>query len=322
METVSRDAAGAGMTIARARIFLFMFVALAYAAAFPIVWLQGMAIDYGSFGVLLKSIALPAVAGILYALFRRMEPMRVALEAILCGFLLMIPIGLCSYAAVGANFPLADDTLAQMDMALGFDWRTFVGLVDARPIFATVLEYAYQSFTPQLFLTPVFLVFGGKHVRAYAMVAAYGLLCFAACLISVWFPAIGAYAAYDMSALGLVNIDTYFGFAFLEQFNGVRGDPNFAFSLTEMMGILTFPSVHVGVAVICAWAMWDIRRLRYPFLALNVLMGLSAITHGGHYLVDVIAGVGVAAATIVVVTAVFKLSPVRRASEAATATAA
>jgi len=322
METVCRDAAGAGMSIARARIVLFAFVALAYVVAFPIVWLQGMAIDYGSFGVLLKAIVLPAAAGIVYAVFRRMEPMRVALEAILCGFLLMIPIGLCSYAAVGANFPLADDALTQMDKALGFDWRTFVGLVDARPVLATVLEYAYQSFTPQLFLTPVFLVFGGKHVRAYAMVAAYGLLCFAACLISVWFPAIGAYAAYDMSALGLNNIDTYFGFAFLEQFNGVRGDPNFTFSLTEMMGILTFPSVHVGVAVICAWALWEVRRLRYPFLVLNLFMGISAITHGGHYLVDVIAGIGVAAAAIALVTAVFRLSPGQRACEAEAATAA
>lgn len=310
------------MTIARARIILFVFVALADAMAFPIVWLQGMAIDYGSFGVLLKSIVLTAVAGILYAVFRRMEPMRVALEAILCGFLLMIPIGLCSYAAIGANFPLADDALAGMDKALGFDWRAFVSLVDARPVLATVLEYAYQSFTPQLFLTPVFLVFGGKYTRAYAMVAAYGLLCFAACLTSVWFPAVGAYAAYDMSALGLANINTHFGFAFLEQFHGVRGNPNFVFSLTEMMGILTFPSVHVGVAVICAWALWDVRRLRYPFLVLNILMGLSAITHGGHYLVDVIAGVGVAALAIAVVTAVFKLSPVRRANKAIAATAA
>jgi membrane-associated phospholipid phosphatase len=322
METVCRDAAGAGMSIARARIVLFAFVGLAYAVAFPIVWLQGMAIDYGSFAVLLKAIVLPAAAGIVYAVFRRMEPMRVALEAILCGFLLMIPIGLCSYAAIGVNLPVADEALIRMDNALGFDWRAFIGFVDARPVLATVLEYAYQSFTPQLLLTPVLLVMFGKPVRAYAMVTAYGLLCLASSLISAWYPALGTYVVYNVTADSLANINAHFGFAFIEQFNGVRDDPNFIFVLTEMMGILTFPSVHAAVAALCAWALWDVRALRYPFLVLNILMAISAVSHANHYLVDVIAGIGVAAVAIALVKAVFRLSPGQRACEAEAATAA
>ncbi len=68
-----------------------------------------------------------------------------------------------------------------------------------------------------------------------------------------------------------------------------------------MMGILTFPSVHAAVAMLCAWAMWPIRPLRYPFLLLNILMTVSAVSHAGHYLADIIAGIGIAAATIAIV---------------------
>jgi membrane-associated phospholipid phosphatase len=44
-----------------------------------------------------------------------------------------------------------------------------------------------------------------------------------------------------------------------------------------------------------------ISLLRLPFAILNLLMAVSAISHGGHYLVDIIAGFVVAAAAIAAV---------------------
>jgi membrane-associated phospholipid phosphatase len=63
-------------------------------------------------------------------------------------------------------------------------------------------------------------------------------------------------------------------------------------------GIVTMPSGHAAGAFLCAWAAWDMKLLRIPLLLLNVLMAVAAISHGGHYLVDILAGGMVAALSI------------------------
>jgi len=47
--------------------------------------------------------------------------------------------------------------------------------------------------------------------------------------------------------------------------------------------------------------MWKTPVLRYVFLLLNAAMCISAVTHGAHYLVDVLAGMAIAAGTIAAV---------------------
>jgi membrane-associated phospholipid phosphatase len=69
--------------------------------------------------------------------------------------------------------------------------------------------------------------------------------------------------------------------------------------LSNLDGIVTFPSFHAAAAVLLAWAASGIPFLRYPMIALNFLMLISAIPIGGHYAIDVIAGSLVAAVSIV-----------------------
>lgn len=63
---------------------------------------------------------------------------------------------------------------------------------------------------------------------------------------------------------------------------------------------VTFPSFHAGAAPLLGWGFWPVARLRWPLVTLNVVMAASAIPIGGHYVVDIIAGVMVAAAGIAV----------------------
>ena len=66
----------------------------------------------------------------------------------------------------------------------------------------------------------------------------------------------------------------------------------------SLTGIITFPSFHAAGAVILAWGWRGMRGLAWPGLILNLLMILSALIGGGHYLVDLVAGAAVAAASI------------------------
>jgi hypothetical protein len=49
-------------------------------------------------------------------------------------------------------------------------------------------------------------------IRAYAFVLAYAAICILSSLVSVWFPAVGAYASYGVSGDDRANINTHFGF--------------------------------------------------------------------------------------------------------------
>lgn len=141
------------------------------------------------------------------------------------------------------------------------------------------------------------------------MIFAYYILCAISSVISIWYPALGTCVVYGIEAESLSNINAKFGYFFLEQFYAVREAGLFVMRLDESAGILTFPSVHAGVAALCAWAAWDVKWLRAPFGLLNVAMAISAISHGSHYLVDVIAGVAVAGLCVGVATFVFYRRP-------------
>lgn len=223
---------------------------------------------------------------------------RDVLDIFIAGFVVITPLTISTYLAISIGFPITDDILASWDAAIGFNWLSFVAYVEARPWLASTLRVAYASFFPQIFLVPILLAATGSSLRAASVVTAYVIICLGASFISVWFPAVGAYEAMNLNANDFTNIHTKYGYHFIQQFYEVRQNPNFVFSEEHAAGILTFPSVHAGVAAICAWGAWALRFARWPLALLNVAMATAAISHGGRYLVDVGAGIGLAAASI------------------------
>ena len=73
------------------------------------------------------------------------------------------------------------------------------------------------------------------------------------------------------------------------------------FSSEVIGGIVTFPSFHTSAAVLLAWAFWPMPFVRWAALIVNVAMLASSVIIGGHYVVDIFAGVGVAVISLVVV---------------------
>lgn len=271
-------------------------------------------VDYVQICYFLGYFLAVALAAHYYCSRRGLIQLRALSDAMVCGLLLTVPVMLSTYLVIYIKMPLADDVLTSWDTAIGVDWLKFITFVDQAPMLAHSLGLAYQSFSYQLLLLPIILAITGQILRVYQMVIAYALICFVSSFISIWFPALGTYTIYEMDAGSLQNINAYYGYFFLEQFNAVRNDPNFVFRLQETAGILTFPSVHAGVAALCAWAAWSIKVARYPLLLLNVLMAVSAVSHANHYVIDVIAGVLVAAVCVFFTS---RLTAVRPAVDAA-----
>lgn len=280
-----------------ARIALLAVTAVA-CAGLIFLPMTKIELDAGALYRILPSLAL--IFGIsLYLQKRNMLKLRGLMEVLGCAILITYASIVWSYAAISLAFPLADSSLIALDNRLGFQWLDFVSAIDRLPLLEAALFAAYQSFMFQLILIPLFLVAFGSAARGYMLVAGFGLLCMAASVISIWFPALGAHVAYRVDPASLKSLNAYFGYAFLEQFHAVRNDASFRLFVDKAAGILTFPSVHAGTALLCAWAAWRSRVLKLPIGILNIAMAVSAISHGSHYLVDVLAGVALAAVIVV-----------------------
>lgn len=289
------------LELIRARYGLLSLTVASYVVAFGLAQITGLKVDYAGVG---RSagyfVALMVVVGF-YCHVRKLNAMTFVLETVTCTLLLIVPVLVSTYLSIRVGMPTADAVLMSWDAALGLSWRGFIAFVDARPLLAEILGLAYLSFSFQLLLIPVVLIATGRPLRAYQMAIAYAVLCYISSVISIWFPALGAYVVYGVEPEQLTSINAYFSFFFLDQFNALRTDPDFIFRMEEVAGILTFPSVHAAVAALCAWAAWDLRFARYPMMVINILMAVAAVSHASHYFVDVLAGGVVAGVSIVAV---------------------
>jgi membrane-associated phospholipid phosphatase len=208
-------------------------------------------------------------------------------EALLI-YLLLIPL----VAMSGA--PYADRTLATVDKALGFDWVSYAQFVEP---YMPVLLKAYRSFQWQPSLVIILLFWLRQDARAWRFVAAATVALATTAVIFPLVPAKGAFVYY--------GIGEYAGFKsrqpwqFAETLEHIRSGSRLIDS-GMFGGIVSFPSFHTAMAALLTWAAWP-TWVRWPTAALNLLMVAAAIVCGSHYLVDLLGGAAIAAASILIV---------------------
>ena len=285
---------------AATRTCLFVTSLIAAVAAILLPQLVGMRVNGLSF---VAPFTLVPSAAVLWtwATWRRRPRVRAATELALMPLLLSLPVLVFSYAAMHAGFPLQDARLEAWDSALGFNALHAVGWLNRHPALAQALACSYVSFFPQMLLLPLVLVIANRLERAYAATFVVLLLGVIGSAASVFFPAVGFYVHHGIRDGAFPHVAQSLGY-FHVQLDAVRSDPSFVLDVAHAKGIVSFPSGHAAIAVLCAWAAWPLRRARWPFVALNAAMIVSTIPQGAHYLVDVIAGVSIAIASILIAT--------------------
>lgn len=258
--------------------------------------LFGIGVDYRWLLKLYLLAAIPALT-LPWIVWRKLTAIQPLVEATVITMMLMPAQLAVTFVAMRLNLPMVDQLLVTMDRALGFDWPAFVRMVDRISILSRLLAIAYASIFLQAVLAPAGLCALQRPQRAFRLVCCYGLLGLCASIIAAFFPSLSAYAGYGVDVTSLTNIDARNSWGFDHALQAVRNDPHFVLSERTASGIVNFPSVHAGLAMLLVWAAWP-TKLRYPVLGLNTLMIVSALTHGAHYLVDVISGVVLAGAVV------------------------
>jgi membrane-associated phospholipid phosphatase len=180
--------------------------------------------------------------------------------------------------------PLVDPLLSRADALLGFDWTAVDAWVSSHAAVATIFSLTYGTILWQPFAI-IFLVSVGRPGSTNSDLIWGMLLSVLLCSVfSALIPALG----YE-GAIGAAHIDAL---------REIRAGAWTTLDIEKVEGIITFPSFHAALGVLFPYALRHIKWAFWPALLVNGTMILGTPVVGGHYLVDVIAGLAVAAFSI------------------------
>jgi membrane-associated phospholipid phosphatase len=274
-----------------------------WALVAAVAGLELLAVAFDGFTLVARSYGAPGVTCLLLMLAaryyggRRSDPnLSSALEstAQIAAFAAVgAPL---SYVAASLGLPMYDAAFDNMDRALGFDWRALLTVMQSWPGFHFAMRVIYLSLTLQMTAVVLLLGFTGRlaWLRVYTLAFIFAALVTIA--ISAVLPAEGVWLHYGLHAVDprIVPVSSSSWPVFL----GLRDGTFRQLMAVGAEGIITFPSLHAALALILIAAFWPVPLARWISLAVNMLMLAATPVDGSHYLVDILAGIGIAVGCI------------------------
>lgn len=193
--------------------------------------------------------------------------------------------------------PLIDSHLIAADAAIGYDWAGFVTALAGYPVLGSALGYVYLSSLPQIVLTILLLGALGRETQLHRFLLV-GIIAMVAAVAFWWlFPSVGPAAYHTLpegvaASIGLVTTPEYGAHMLDMVYNGLT-----VIRSNVINGVVAFPSYHIIMALMVAW--FSFRTLLFAPLALASLAMIPAtLSHGGHHVMDLVAGLAVFAACV------------------------
>jgi membrane-associated phospholipid phosphatase len=221
-------------------------------------------------------------------------------DAVAQGIMITAIIVPLTYIAASYSFPLQDRIFYSADRFVGFDHRAVFDLVNSHVGLANLLCLGYGMIAWPGLGVPIILSLSGRFVRLQQYMLAFSLSLIATAIASIFFPAMGTYQYLGLSLEHYPNIYAPSYQAHINDLTFARSGTHRTLDLLNLRGIIMFPSFHAASAILYFWALRPVRFFGPLALVCNTLMLISTPIFGGHYFVDVVAGVAVAAASIAV----------------------
>jgi hypothetical protein len=281
-------------------LYLRAVAALALVIAADGLWARfaGYNLDFGGiverahtaflFGVLFAAIYLPCKIleklGIFDDLLDTLKIREFAHFFAVCGLASLIVAWtlVFQYLCVSNSIGVIDDWLFLADRSIGFEWIDAYNWVNRHDRIKQILSLAYNSHW-QFLVCFLILIFARMYRELFELINLFVTSAIVVSLISIIVPATSLFILYGTKES-----------AYVSDFYPLRNGHMTQIDMHLMQGLISFPSFHAFNAVIIPYAL---RNLAYVFpfsVVLNALVLISTPTEGGHYLVDVIFGAGLA----------------------------
>ncbi|PZR80619.1 MAG: hypothetical protein DLM68_19355 [Hyphomicrobiales bacterium] len=179
-----------------------------------------------------------------------------------------------SYILTGIlPLPRWDGALAAADHALGLNWLDMYQWLTRHPAIDASARALYNSLGPEMLILLFALELLGHHNQARAFLLWFMVSGIATIGIGILIPAAGAFVYHHLPVASTTG--------YVAQWADLRNGTLRTINPLNNQGLVIFPSFHTVLAVLCACAARPLRILRYPSLALNLLIILSTPAMGG-----------------------------------------
>jgi hypothetical protein len=260
---------------------------------------KGFTFSAGYLSPLVLSLCLITCAGLLTGHER--APRTAAALSTFAWILAMGVVGShISYFAATANRPLIDETLLTIDAAMGWDAIAVVRNTGADTLLSSLSYAVYMGFMWQVMLAYVILIATRKLERLADTLSLMTICMIGTVVLSSMMPAIGAIVHLQVPDAVLGHLaGSNAGAWHVPHFMALREGSMLSFPEPGgWQGIITFPSFHVIHALVAGYALSCFRWLALPSAIVSGFIIFTAVSVGGHYVIDLVAGHAVFAASL------------------------
>lgn len=188
--------------------------------------------------------------------------------------------------------PLIDPHLIQLDQVFGYHWPGFVAWLAQHPGLSLALGYVYHSSLPQILLTILLLAALSRDLvlHRFLLVGIVTLIL----AVAIWWviPSVGPSAFQSIPEADRIATGLYYSPAYGEFLRSLVEVGPRQISPEVITGVVAFPSYHMIMALMVVWFTRGTPAF-LPAALVNTAMIPATLSHGGHHLVDLIAGLAV-----------------------------
>lgn len=280
------------------RILLGMMFALAAADA-ALLSVHHFQIDWLAYARYLAGAGALAAGGSFYSTLRKDE--RPAAMLFGTSFLIAFSClaSLTNYLLLIFAGARTDAFFMNVDIAMGVDWPAMIAWASRHPSINLVLYFAYLSVLSQIALLIPLLGWQAPVRKIYAFCLAIAFASILAVGFWAFFPSMGPFSIYELPPSLIAHMPLAVGPDHEKQIALLLANGPGFITPGDIKGLIAFPSFHAVMAVTVAWYALNLKFLRWPVLALNLVVLISLPIQGSHYVIDVVGGLIVAAISIV-----------------------
>jgi membrane-associated phospholipid phosphatase len=221
----------------------------------------------------ISAIAILIALGTFYRQSGRSAPLARLCLAIAHSLALAYLFQMTTYVLSASDVPLRSEALTRADALIGFSWGKWVAWVHGHRLlwsyFQIVHPLHFAAMT--IAVTVLALKTDGGAVR---LLRAFTFTFVVSAIVLAMAPA-------------LTNTsDAWSNTLRVTLRNGTFRILDFG----HTAGLISFPSMHAAMAVLAGAALWKYRAWRVPIAIVAGTLCIGAISEGGHYLVDILAG--------------------------------
>lgn len=267
---------------------------------FDYIWIISSDFSLGTSG-LLATLNVAAIFLTLSLFLDRFYPkpiFQLIVNSVLFLFILTNLSAVFGYLLTSMAFPVQDANLSALDRFIGFDWLAWLGWMNENPVIGKTLTAAYHSSLAQVLILIFLLSLLNQTYRLTQFLRGYAISIICVHIFAGFLPATGAYIYYQPPPELFSNLNPEAGIWHYVHFTGLRDGSMRVLNLSQIEGLVTFPSFHTCLAILTTYAFRDNRLLFIVFAVLNAMVIVATLSEGGHHLIDLFGGACVAAFAI------------------------